>query len=160
MRTANPHEPRASTRLRLLDWLQPRRAVLCSDSGGRREGMEQALAMSNHERNGRKRAAAEPAEHRTDPSIRAHANGAAEGVRALSGLPIGEEGVVVRLNGSRGSRLKLSSLGVLPGAGVVLEQRRPALVFRMGRSRFAVDEDLGSSIEVRATKNGRAFAKK
>ena len=70
-------------------------------------------------------------------------------VRTLNGLEIGEEGMVVRLSGCKIARLKLSSLGVVPGATVVLEQRRPALVFRMGQSRFAVDEDLGSAIEVR-----------
>lgn len=70
----------------------------------------------------------------------------------MSGLELGELGVVVRLCGCRIARLKLSSLGVVPGAEVVLEQRRPALVFRMGQSRFAVDEDLGASIEVRAAR--------
>jgi Fe2+ transport system protein FeoA len=75
--------------------------------------------------------------------------GAADG-STLCGLPLGEEGVVVRLHGSAASRMKLFSLGVVPGAGVVLEQRRPGIVFRMGHSRFAVDEELGSSIEVRS----------
>lgn len=74
---------------------------------------------------------------------------ASPGTCTLKDLGIGEEAEVLRLLGCRIVRLKLSSLGVVPGAGVVLEQRRPGLVFRMGRSRFAVDEDLGSSIEVR-----------
>ncbi len=107
------------------------RRVLCTNGYGEPRATEQGVATNGHKSNGK-----------------GLENGAMGAVRPLSRLSIGAKGVVVRLSGSRRSRLKLASLGVVPGAGLVLEQRRPALLFRMGRSRFAVDEELGASIEV------------
>ncbi len=73
----------------------------------------------------------------------------ANGTFTLGALSLGTEAVVVRLNGSASSRIKLCTIGVVPGAPLVLEKLKPAVVFRMGRSRFAVDRELGDSIEVR-----------
>ena len=44
---------------------------------------------------------------------------------------------------------KLAAIGVLPGIGVVLLQRSPAFVFRMGHAEFAVDAELAAHIRVR-----------
>jgi ferrous iron transport protein A len=44
---------------------------------------------------------------------------------------------------------KLAALGVLPGVGIVLVQRSPAFVFRMGHAEFAVDAELAGHIRVR-----------
>ena len=44
---------------------------------------------------------------------------------------------------------KLAALGVLPGVAIVLVQRSPAFVFRMGHAEFAVDAELAGHIRVR-----------
>ena len=44
---------------------------------------------------------------------------------------------------------KLAALGVLPGVEVVLVQRAPAFVFRMGHAEIAVDAGLAGHIRVR-----------
>jgi Fe2+ transport system protein FeoA len=44
---------------------------------------------------------------------------------------------------------KLAALGVLPGVAIVLVQRSPAFVFRMGHAEFAVDAGLAGHIRVR-----------
>ncbi len=44
---------------------------------------------------------------------------------------------------------KLAALGVLPGVEVVLVQRSPAFVFRMGHAEFAVDAELAGHVRVR-----------
>lgn len=44
---------------------------------------------------------------------------------------------------------KLAALGVLPGVEVVLVQRAPAFVFRIGHAEFAVDAELAGHIRVR-----------
>lgn len=68
----------------------------------------------------------------------------------LTTLAEGERGRVTCLEepGSR-STGKLAALGVLPGAEVVLVQRYPAFVFRIGYAEFAVDAELARRIRVR-----------
>lgn len=44
---------------------------------------------------------------------------------------------------------KLAALGVLPGVEIVLVQRSPAFVFRLGHAEFAVDAELAGHIRVR-----------
>ena len=44
---------------------------------------------------------------------------------------------------------KLAAIGVLPGIEVVLQQRSPAFVFRMGHADFAVDAELAAHVRVR-----------
>lgn len=43
----------------------------------------------------------------------------------------------------------LAAIGVLPGVAVVLVQRSPAFVFRVGHAEFAVDAELAGHIRVR-----------
>ncbi len=43
----------------------------------------------------------------------------------------------------------LAAIGVLPGVEVVLVQRAPAFVLRMGHAEFAVDAELAGHIRVR-----------
>lgn len=68
----------------------------------------------------------------------------------LSELRPGESAIVSCLEdpGSRPTA-KLLAIGALPGARVLLLQRYPAFVFRMGRSEFALDAELAGRIRVR-----------
>jgi DtxR family Mn-dependent transcriptional regulator len=68
----------------------------------------------------------------------------------LSALRPGESAIVSCLEepGSRATA-KLFALGVLPGARVLLLQRYPGFVFRMGHSELAVDAELAGRIRVR-----------
>jgi len=43
---------------------------------------------------------------------------------------------------------KLTAMGVLPGAALVVLQRYPAIVFRIGYSEFAVDTALARQVRV------------
>jgi DtxR family Mn-dependent transcriptional regulator len=43
---------------------------------------------------------------------------------------------------------KLTAMGVLPGAALVVLQRYPAIVFRIGYSEFAVDTALAGQVRV------------
>ncbi len=63
------------------------------------------------------------------------------------------EGAVARVTcledpGGTAAR-KLAAIGVLPGVGLVLVQRSPAFVFRIGHAEFAVDAELADRIRVR-----------
>ena len=68
----------------------------------------------------------------------------------LTALREGERGTVTCLE-SPGSRAtgRLAAMGVLPGAAIVLVQRTPAYVFRLGHAEFAVDSGLATRIRVR-----------
>jgi len=68
----------------------------------------------------------------------------------LTALAEGERGRVTCLHDPGGSPArKLAAIGVLPGVEVVLVQRSPAFVFRMGHAEFAVDAELAGHIRVR-----------
>jgi Fe2+ transport system protein FeoA len=70
----------------------------------------------------------------------------------LTDLSPGQRGTVLRLEvGDAGQRHKLMALGVLPGTAIELERRSPAFVFRVGFSRFAVDERMASAVIVEVT---------
>jgi len=49
-----------------------------------------------------------------------------------------------------GRVVRLSSLGVVPGAVVTLVQMRPAVVLRIGETSLAVDRDVADDILVEA----------
>lgn len=68
----------------------------------------------------------------------------------LTALGEGEGGTITCLAdpGSRATG-RLAAMGVLPGATLVLLQRTPAYVFRMGYTELAVDEELARRIRVR-----------
>jgi Fe2+ transport system protein FeoA len=68
----------------------------------------------------------------------------------LSRLGSGEWGRVVRIEAPDAARtVRLSSLGLLPGAAIRLEQRRPAAVIQVSETRIALDLDVASRILVR-----------
>lgn len=68
----------------------------------------------------------------------------------LTALVEGERGRVTCLDDPGGSPArKLAAIGVLPGVEVVLVQRSPAFVFRMGHAEFAVDAELAAHVRVR-----------
>lgn len=71
--------------------------------------------------------------------------------RSLPDLQVGQRATVVGIDRADvGHARKLLALGVLPGTTIEVEQRAPACVFRIGRSRFAVDGDLARAVRVRA----------
>lgn len=68
----------------------------------------------------------------------------------LTSLGEGEGGRVTCLEdpGSTEAR-KLATLGILPGADLVLLQRSPAFVFRTGHTEIALDAGLAARVRVR-----------
>jgi len=68
----------------------------------------------------------------------------------LSRLCEGESARIVHVSSEDPYRLvRLSSLGVAPGALVQLQQRSPALVLRIGETTLAVEPRIGDEIFVR-----------
>jgi len=71
----------------------------------------------------------------------------------LSELKPGEKGQIAYLQAKgRGQMQKLLSIGVIPGMYVLLVQRFPSYVFKLGHTQFAVDKELASSIHVKPVK--------
>lgn len=72
------------------------------------------------------------------------------GVVALTELKAGESGEIAYYSTSDQKKMqKLMSMGVLPGNRLDLKRTFPSLIFRVGHSEFAVDEDLAREIFVR-----------
>jgi len=72
-------------------------------------------------------------------------------VMSLSHLQPGQQATVVGIERRDAGRAhKLLALGVLPGTHLAVEQSGSACVFRIGRSQFAVDNDLADAVRVRA----------
>jgi len=68
----------------------------------------------------------------------------------MSKLRQGESGVIAYVHTGDSDKLKkLMAMGILPGEDVSLERRFPSFVFRVGYSRFAVDEGMAAAIFVR-----------
>ena len=69
----------------------------------------------------------------------------------LHHLQPGQSAQVVELRSTDPARLdRLSAFGVSPGSWVRVEQKRPALIFRVGETEISVDQDVASEIIVRA----------
>lgn len=67
----------------------------------------------------------------------------------LTGLPTGRPGRVRSIAVDAPELLvKLSGLGLIPGANVVLEQRRPAAIVRVAHTSLALDPEIASRIFV------------
>ena len=67
----------------------------------------------------------------------------------LAELAPGQRGMVVRLAADDpGQQHKLMALGIMPGSAIELERRSPSFVFRIGFSRFAVDEQMARAVVV------------
>ncbi len=72
-------------------------------------------------------------------------------VRPLSDLGVGEQGTITFITPRYRSRLnQLSSLGVIPGTTVRLQQRHPTCVIQVGESTIAMDRELSRNIFVRS----------
>jgi Fe2+ transport system protein FeoA len=69
----------------------------------------------------------------------------------LHQLKPGQSAQIVELRSSDPARLdRLSAFGLAPGSWVQMEQRRPALIFRVGETEISVDQDVASEIIVQA----------
>jgi DtxR family Mn-dependent transcriptional regulator len=73
-------------------------------------------------------------------------------VQPLLKLPVGQEARIVYIVGREADRLvKLSNLGLVPGARVQLHQSTPAAVVRIGETTVALDPAIAGEIYVRKT---------
>ena len=71
-------------------------------------------------------------------------------VQPVVELAIGEEGRVVFISPRASERMtKLSNLGIVPGATVRLQQRKPAAVLRIGETTLALDSEAAGEIYVK-----------
>lgn len=71
-------------------------------------------------------------------------------LRPVTGMPSGRRGRVVHIQFDDGERLvRLSSLGIVPGAVVELMQRLPTFVVRTGETTVALDGEIAAGIVVR-----------
>ena len=72
------------------------------------------------------------------------------GSRPLSALAPGQKGIVERVLAERSDRLdRLSSLGVTPGAPVVVLQMFPSIVFQCDQTELAVEREVADAILVK-----------
>jgi Fe2+ transport system protein FeoA len=63
---------------------------------------------------------------------------------------VGDSGRIVYVVPKDSDRLlRLSSLGVVPGATVQLQQKSPAAVLRVGETTLAIDPDIAGEIYVK-----------
>lgn len=76
-------------------------------------------------------------------------------VSALSQLSPGQSGTVAYIHAAEAEQFqKLTAMGVLPGAPIVLAQDFPSYVFHIRQTQFAVDREIAESIYVRLVKTG------
>lgn len=89
--------------------------------------------------------------HPGSPEVGSHGAAASgNGHCRLDEMRRGEAATIVSLDPTDPDRLrKLVALGVLPGARVHLQQRYPAVVFRLGHTELAVDQGLARVVCVR-----------
>lgn len=67
----------------------------------------------------------------------------------LTRLEVGESARILRISGGDAIRLiKLSSIGLVPGAVVHLRQRRPTAVIQVAETTVALDRDIAAEIWV------------
>lgn len=72
------------------------------------------------------------------------------GIVALTELKSGEMGEIAYLAASDDKKMqKLMSMGVLPGSRLLLVQKFPSYIFKVGNSQFAVDDMLAREIHIR-----------
>ena len=58
--------------------------------------------------------------------------------------------MIAAVSGDAALRVRLAHLGLAEGASVRVDQRRPALVLRVGAPRFAVEPDIARRVTVHA----------
>jgi Fe2+ transport system protein FeoA len=80
---------------------------------------------------------------------RADGGSAGAGARPLTSLAAGQSGRVRHIVSDPPELLvKLSSLGLVPGAVVQLQQRNPAAIVRIGETTVALDSEIADGILV------------
>lgn len=73
-----------------------------------------------------------------------------QAVVPMNRLIQGQSGIIAYVHSGDSERLKkLMAMGILPGEAVTLERRYPSFVFRVGHSRYAIDEGMAEAIFVR-----------
>ena len=76
-------------------------------------------------------------------------------VSPLSQIAQGKTGKVAYIYAPESSQLqKLMSMGILPGAPIILIQSFPSYVFQVGQTQFAVDREIADAIYVRLVEEG------
>jgi len=74
-------------------------------------------------------------------------------ISSLIDLETKERGEVAYLHAKDSTKMqKLISMGALPGVSITLLTRFPSVVFQIGQSQFAVDEEIAKAIYVRVIK--------
>ncbi len=72
-----------------------------------------------------------------------------EGVRPVTSLKSGDRATVLCMGGQNPSRHNtLAVFGLVPGAEVVLLQKQPSCVLRVGETELALDSDIAREILV------------
>lgn len=72
----------------------------------------------------------------------------------LSNLKFGQKGKIVFISGISEKNLQsLASMGILPGAKIVVKQTFPSFLFGIGNSEFAVDKTIADAVYVRIEKD-------
>ena len=75
---------------------------------------------------------------------------ASDDERALTQVPEGEVVRIVRIvAGHPDQMVRLSGMGVVPGALVQVRQRRPATILALGETILALDPEVSGGIRVR-----------
>ena len=70
-------------------------------------------------------------------------------VEPLDRLAVGQDARIIYIAPREPARLlRLSNLGVVPGATVHLQQRAPATVFRIGETTLAIEPEMAAEIYV------------
>ncbi|HEY5610674.1 MAG TPA: FeoA family protein [Thermoanaerobaculia bacterium] len=76
--------------------------------------------------------------------------GIPEGAVRLADLPAGSRGLVALIAPCNTARLaRLASLGIITGTEIVLLQKRPSPVIRVGATTLAIGEEIAKEIYVR-----------
>jgi Fe2+ transport system protein FeoA len=80
---------------------------------------------------------------------RVQAPAASHPVQTLDHLRPGESACVLKVLAETPMRMKLSQLGLVPGAEIVLQQGRPAAVVRVGETTVALQRAVARQVHVR-----------
>lgn len=76
----------------------------------------------------------------------------------LNNASIGDILVVTGLTQNGDSQItKLTAMGILPGVRLQIMQKKPLPVFKIGFSRFAIDEKLATLIQVEKAEDANSY---
>jgi len=84
------------------------------------------------------------------PCCRSFSNAVAPLVQPLDRLAVGDQGRIAYIVPRDAERLvRLSDLGVIPGATIRLRQKRPAIVIGIGETTLALDREIAEELYVK-----------